>query len=267
MRFKIFFVTFLLCLSGKAQKENLNVSKWRPDPDQDLNIATAEYGSAKKGKVLYYLSNDENNLFVDMKITETLEQNRILKMGLTVWIDMDGKTHKDMGIKYPLGTMQSRPKGQGNFGEALNTASPLAQANTIELIGFENVETLRFPSDNADNIRGSVKYDAEGNLIYRLVIPLSRIPLRNDASGQRMMPFTIGIEYGVPPTVKGVGGPSRNPSDMVGMVHKARGASRNPIGTRSSVPPGASVGATATRTNEEPPVIIWMKNVTLADKK
>src|SRR5665648_499160 len=101
MRLAVLILTLFACLDLTAQKEKFFSSNWRNNPDQDLQVADQEYLSEKKGKVLYYLSNDEANVYIDMKITETLEQNRILKIGLTVWINTDGKARKITGIRYP----------------------------------------------------------------------------------------------------------------------------------------------------------------------
>lgn len=268
MRLIVLFLTMFVCLDLIAQKENFFASKWRNNPDQDLQVALQEYSSAKKGKVLYYLSNDEANVYVDMKIIETLEQNRILRIGLTVWLDMDGKTRKTMGIRYPIGSQYSRGRGQGGVGTARTTVSPLSQANTIELIGFKDVEATRLASDNPDNIRGSVKYDQEGNLLYKLVMPLSKLPLKNNAPGQGLMPFSIGIEYGAPPTFTGQGGPGGG-AGAGGMSGGSGGRSGGGGGSRGGGggAPGGGGGASAGGQSTDPPVIFWMKNVKLAEKK
>jgi uncharacterized membrane protein YgcG len=270
MRLPVLFLTLFVCLDLTAQKGSFFASKWRDNPDQDLKLSAQDYSSAKKGKVLYYLSNDDINIYLDIKIIETLEQNRILKMGLTVWIDSDGKTRKITGIRYPIGSQYSRSRGQGGFGETRNTATPFSQANTIELIGFKDVEARRFASDNPDNIRGSVRYDQEGNLLYKLIMPRSKLPLRNNTSGRGLMPFTIGIEYGAPPTFTGQGAPGGGGSGMSGMSGRSGGGSRGGGASRGGASgggaggvPGGSVGTPGA----EPPVIFWMKNVALAEKK
>lgn len=272
MKLTLLILSLFVCLDLTAQKENYFLSKWRNNPDEDLQLAMPDYVSAKKGKVLYYLSNDEVNIYVDMKILETLEENRILKMGLTVWIDMDGKTRKVMGIRYPIGSQFSRPRGQNSFANAGTSATPLSLANSIELIGFKDVESTRFPSNNPGDIRGAVKYDQEGELIYRLVIPLSRLPLRNNTEGKGLMPFALGIEYGAPPTFAGqrggggMQGSSGGGSPMNGGGGGSRGGggggSRGGGGGMGAPGGGAPSGGPAI----DPPVIFWMKNVKLAEK-
>jgi hypothetical protein len=271
MRLKVLFFSLFVCLSLTAQKGNFFESKWRNNPDQDLQVPVQDYSPGKKGKVLYYLSNDESNIYVDIKVIETLEENRILKMGLTVWIDVDGKMRKLLGIRYPIGSQYSRGRGQGFAGISGTSVTSLSQANTIELIGFKDVLATRFPSDNKDNIRGSVKYDQAGDLLYNLVIPLSKLPLKSNAQGQGLMPFTLGIEYGAPPTFSGQGGAGGG-GGMGGMSGGGGGGgSRGGGGGGGSRGGGggggggggASVGGPAT----DPPVIFWMKSVKLAEKK
>ena len=75
-----------LSLSVSGQKGKKSSGNWRTNPADELNISDSDYHSYKKDMVLYYISNDNENLYIDLKIKETIEQNRVLKKGLNVWI-------------------------------------------------------------------------------------------------------------------------------------------------------------------------------------
>jgi hypothetical protein len=69
-------------------------------------------------------------------------------------------------------------------------------ANTIEILGFITEQQRRFPAENRDSFRGSVKLDEGGILFYKLIMPLAKLPLRNSRDNRGAMSFMIGIEYG-----------------------------------------------------------------------
>lgn len=263
MKFIVTLFTLAICISISAQEKNSFSSKWRNSSSEEFKLPDSEYMVAKKGKVLYYLSNDDKNIYLDLKITETPEQIRILQMGLTVWVNTDGKTHKEMGIRFPIGTMFSRGRG-GNTNSIINPPTPLSQANTIELFGFKDVKITRFPSDNTDNIRGKVKYDNDGNLLYSLIIPLLKLPFTNNPSGAGQMPFTLGIEYGAAPTFGDQAGPSGGmPSRGGGGERSGRGGGGSRGGS-GGMAGGARRNAASTQIS--PPVLIWMRNINLTEK-
>jgi len=149
----------------------------------------------------YFLSNDNDNMYVDIKVEDHGIQNRILKEGLTIWISMSGKEEKKMGVRFPIGsqnqgTHRKTDHQENNSVPDGKPVNPIAMANTIEIIGFTSEQQRHFPSDNHDSFRGSVKYDEAGILYYKLVIPIIKLPLRNTRAGNGAMPFILGIEYG-----------------------------------------------------------------------
>ena len=117
---------------------------------------------------------------------------------------MDSKLLKKMGIRFPVGSQNSVGRKKSGMPDNSTNAdgsivTPLSLANTIELIGFTNEEARRFSADNYDNFRGSVKYDNEGTLHYKMIMPITKLPVRNSKDGDGAMPFLFGIEYG--PTI------------------------------------------------------------------
>ena len=249
----IIFIVF--CPLANAQREKALLSKWNSNVSVPAAIPDDDFMSAKKGAVLYFLSNDEMNLCVDMKIKETLEQSNILQMGMTIWLNTDGKSRKIIGVRYPIGARFSRTQG-------MVKPTPLSLANTIQLVGFGNPQESRLPSDNPDNVRGSVKYDDDGNLIYHLIIPLAKIPDYDPAtmSGSGTL-WTLGIEYGVPPVMTAQAG--RGPAPAGGMP---RGGGGSPGGRGGGMSPGGARPSTGGSETVFTPELIWIKELKLASK-
>jgi uncharacterized membrane protein YgcG len=176
MKFSVFILSVLFSAGLSAQKGDLNMSRWHLSD----NVESSDYKLIKKAGLYYSISNDNDNIYIDMKVQDQRVQNMILKEGLTIWINMDGKSVKKMGVRFPLGSQKD---------------SPLSSSNTIELIGFIGEQERHFPADNPDNFRGSVKYDGV-TLHYKMLMPIAKLPVRNSKDGNGAMPFTLGIGYG-----------------------------------------------------------------------
>lgn len=266
MRLLIAIPALIVCINLNAQKEKFFPCKWRDNSSASATPAPSDYSATKKGDFLYCLSNDDKNIYVDAKITESIEENKILQMGMTIWINTDGKSRKLTGIRYPIGAKFSRPKVN-----PFDKTTPLALANTIELVGFKDVETNKFPSNSPDNIMGFVKYDNDGNLIYSLTIPKSKLPATVKNKDGSDMPLNLAIEYGTPPSdlqsgkeagytppPKAIGERTSRPVTSGG----GRGGSGGSSLSAARAPDG-----NADSQEYVQPVTIWMKDIKLAEKK
>jgi hypothetical protein len=283
MKSYLLVCTLFICGTLFAQEGNSDMLNWHKNENSDMNGASGDYNFFKKGKLWYVLTNDNDNIFIDLKIEDPAVQTRILKEGLTVWINMDGKQVKKMGVRYPIGSQNSMGRSRSGVQEdKLNPdgtlATPLSQANTIELIGFTSEESRRFPSDNTSNFRGSVKFDNSGILHYQLIMPVAKLPMRNSKENGGTMPFAIGIEYGLDLSgPERPGGPGSQAPPMAQSSTPPSGGSRRGgggggrSGGGSSGGPGQGAGrapaGTYSAQNSLPPVAFWIKNITLASQK
>jgi len=266
MKTPVLILSLIVCAGLNAQKGSLNLSKWHVNDE----IKASDYQSIKKAKLYFFISNDYDNIYIDLKVEDPGIQNRILKEGLTIWINMDGKSAKKMGIRFPIGS-----KNQAGRIPNSNFSTPLSLANTIELIGFTNEEVRHFPSENSDNFRGKVKYDNEGTLYYKMLMPIAKLPIRNSKKGDGAMPFTLGIEYGFLPST-GKPGNRVSPtapleSQPGGSRGGASGGGRSRGGGRTGR--GGDVPASAAGTTSTPyqpvitPILQWIKDIKLATSK
>jgi hypothetical protein len=276
MKTSIFILSLLICTGLNAQKGSLNQSRWHLKDE----VQASDYQPINKAKLYCFLSNDNDNIYIDIKIADAGVQNRILKEGLTIWINMDSKSAKKMGVRYPIGSQN--PVGRNKPDYAENTTnqdrslvSPLSLANTIELIGFINEEVRHFPSQNSDNFRGSVKYDKEGILYYKMVMPIAKLPVRNSKQGNGAMPFAIGIEYGSSTSVNKSGNqmspPPSSSFSSGGSRGGVSGGGRSGGGGRAGR--GGGIPANTAEASSNPyqpdatPVLKWIKGIKLATSK
>jgi len=207
MKSIIWILLFFLSCGLNAQKGDLNLSRWHNSD----KVEASQFQMIRKLKLQCLLSNDNDNIFIELKIEDHAIQERILREGLTVWVNMDGMEVKKLGVRFPLGSENQGGHRKADHSESHSiqdesAVNLIAHANTIELKGFTNEEQRHFPSDNHDNFRGSVKFDEAGILYYKLVMPIAKLPVRNSRGGHGAMPFTLGIEYGTLPAINKQGG-------------------------------------------------------------
>jgi hypothetical protein len=264
MRLILFLIGISLTLASSGQKEKNFPGNWRNQPSGELKLTDSEYQSYKKGLVLYYISNDNENLYLDLKIKETIEQTKLLKVGMNIWICMNGKSQKKTGIRYPIGSDYSG--GRRGYSNQVNAPTPLSQAHTIQLIGFKDVEPSRFSADNTDNFRGKAWYNDGGDLLYSLVIPLAKIS-QLDESQDKTGIITLGIEYGVPPEM-GAGGPPSGGAPPSGAPRGGGGGRPGGGGGQPGAPSGMGGPPTSSSGSQSlgSPVLFWVKDIALAKK-
>jgi len=200
MRSILSILVFFIFFGLNAQKSNQILSRWHANN----RIEESDYQYIRKASLYYFISNDNDNIYINLKTSDKNIQERILKEGLVVWINMDDKDQGKMGIRYPIGSDNQNSKRRGETVEKnpdYDTTSVLSMANTIELLGFISEQERRFPSENPNTFNGSVKYE-KGVLYYKLVMPIAKLPIRNSRQGNGAMPFTLGIEYGFIPQMQ-----------------------------------------------------------------
>ena len=215
-----FLIAILFCLNLNAQKGKIHQNAWYEERPDYVKIPSTNYSLINKGKLYYFLSNDNDILCVDIKVEDQEVSKRILTEGMIIWFDMDGRLSRKLGIRFPTGSQHS------------GASAYIQEANTIEIIGFTGENARRFPSDNNDTFRGYVKYDNEGILIYKMIIPIAKLPVRNSRNGIGAMPFNLGVEFGAFAEMNGIRG-------------------RQPVETKAS----------------DPSVLFWINNVRLATSK
>ena len=199
MRSITILLSLLLCVNLGAQKSKTVISIWQENADENPDTSFVEYSFHQKGRIYYFLSNNNEYVWFLIKTSDHKVQNAILKSGMTLWIDMDNKEGMKLGVRYPVGSLnQTKTAGlpDENNNSNTNPKDFIAQANTIELIGFIGEEARRFPSDNYDNFRGLMSFDANGTLHYLLRMPAIKLPLRNSKDGVGAMPFSLGVQFG-----------------------------------------------------------------------
>ena len=146
--------------------------------------------------VFYTLANDDKNLYLVVKSTNQMINNKIVAGGITFTINTNGKKKKDIGsfvTTFPLidmatvrGQMQARMRSAMG-GKALDSAAiagmrnqAIASAKEIKLEGFKNIPDSVISIYNEYGFKAAVDYDRNGNLVCEMSIPLKYLNLTLD---------------------------------------------------------------------------------------
>jgi hypothetical protein len=257
------------CLSINAQKDKSYHNHWHEAGIDDFRSESAEFQYSEKGKFTYCISNDKENIFLNLRFIDKNVQRQVMSSGVTVWINTDGKKSKKMGIRYPVRpqnsedrgspenqNMQNRPGGIGNM--------PDMNAGMIEMIGFSDIEKKIIPNNESGGFRGSLKTEKSGCLLYELVLPFSKLPAISDQSIKKdESPFVIGLSYH---SVPEMGGPSGGGGGMPGGGMPGGGMSGGGGGGRSGGSSGG--GAMPSQSSDsDSQIVIWITNIRLAADK
>lgn len=261
-------VLLALNLSAQAQKA-VNVQEaamWAPDNvkvDGKLNEWSDLQVLNKATQVYYTLANDDKNLYLAIRSANQSTANKIVAGGINLTINAAGKkSDKDaVIITFPTSNVTSlsnlvtpavrqagdtrRPQIDTELVAEVHKAA-IDAAKEIKIKGIKEITDSVISVYNEYGIKAAINFDAKGNLVYELAVPLNYLHLTDAATlaynvklngiGGNSMPggamFTGGLAAGTPPdpdrnamnyNAGGGGGAftsavgSTRPSDMIDM--------------------------------------------------
>ncbi|MBN2638496.1 MAG: hypothetical protein JXR65_05355 [Bacteroidales bacterium] len=204
---------------SKKQAAPLNIDGKLDQPDQDWIFD-------EKEDVYYLISNDNNNLYVQMKLNNKSTVRKIIAFGFTVWIDPDAKGKNVLGIIYPEGgfkKMMEKNKQEREKGEMQNNEhrqdrlNPDGKPETRQEMIHERIERTNKNLKEGQitgSLKGFDKYgiqdaffgqgdiealaqlDDKGDMIYEAVIPLKSIFKNPDKFLKQHELFSLTLETG-----------------------------------------------------------------------
>ena len=154
-----FIPTAPIVIDGDPAEWN---TEWMLDPD---------------GKFLFNVGNDDENIYLRLKVSDDLTQQKIGLFGLYVKLDANGKKKGKMGLKYPMGKDASElkkdqpPFRQDAAGRTYAKKQLLNDVEVLELLGLakENIVSSRLGLMNGIQIL--IVADEEGAYVYEAKIP------------------------------------------------------------------------------------------------
>ncbi len=210
-----FFVVLLFSASSLPKKKQeikckKQTEKFAPDDIVHLNSDALLFDT--KTGLAYTLSNDDRNLYVQLKMLHADVQRKALLTGFTLWIDPNGKGKHVLGIVYPQGRthrMQAM-RQQGNMSRGAAPHRTYGQKPTPEQLrmlnerlaseipdfkGFKKIDNGN-PAGVLHNVKLHLRMDTLGHLLYSAVIPLRAIFLHPEDYLKKDQPFSLTFETG-----------------------------------------------------------------------
>ncbi len=147
-------------------------------------------------QIRYCVSNDDNNLHLNLKTNHPATIAKILRSGLKVYFDKNGKKKKSVYINYPIGSSQDFQHFQTNGpgGSTSLDLKSLIHSTSIaaEFIHFEKKESFTTLNPKS-NIQLSITTNETKELVYDLIIPFTEISPNGRAD---LFNLSIGIVTG-----------------------------------------------------------------------
>ena len=164
----------------------------------------------KATKLFYTISNDDKFLYLTVKSTDATNNTKIVAGGITLSINTDNKKKEEgaYSVTFPVPAKQERGQrgqrgaggpgggfagggftGAGGFGRnrVVDTAALLEQrkqtvasSKEIRVLGFKDIADTLISIYNDHSIKTAINYDAQGNYMYEVAIPLKLMNLSVD---------------------------------------------------------------------------------------
>ena len=259
-KFFAYYLIGLALLSCSSQK--VTQSLWH-DQQYEKEIAGKLKYDTQSG-LMYGISNDSENLYVDLRVSDRVLQRKIFSLGLTVWIDTTSRKQESLGVTFPIGMRTAmagsqRPQLEEQPGETQGRQIPNRRGNNermvaatqkIKLTGFEGMDEITNTNEAIPGVfSGKIERDAMNIMQYTLVIPFERLPRLNSKT------FTLGIKTG-----------NFDMADMAAMRERmmAQGGRRPGGYGGNEMPEGRRPGGGFSPENMEAmstPTELWIKNI------
>ncbi len=270
-------VTVLIIIPGvHAQKKGVYESKWHSGisaEDEESLVNRMQYD--EKSKFLFLISNDEKSLYINYILADKAVIQKIMRFGLTTWLNPEGKHKKAMGIKFPVTSDgnddQPMMRGKGSDRKEMQTAMMANKNKVMILTGFGGDEKEKLIDPQHDpGFFGKVEMLEGEKLHISLALPLENIG--RDKIEAAKNPFSVGFETGyLDVTGQGILQEADNRPGAVGCME---GAEEMPGGGPPAGGPQGSPGGTTDQQPQQQPDIgelarpskMWISQVTLSEK-
>ena len=145
--------------------------------DGNLEEWQSEWMIDPKGKFLYNICNDADNLYLRLKISDELTQRKIGLFGLSIFLNAKGKKIGKVGIRYPMAKdleelKKETPTGQLSKAQVEELKMGLIKdAEVLELLGLSKEPIVSPRLGLMNGLQVYIKGDDKGDFEYEAKIP------------------------------------------------------------------------------------------------
>jgi len=175
-----------------------------------LEWPSEKFTADNETRIKYAIDNDSRNLYIAMLVPDYATQMKMMRTGMTVYIDLKGKKKESRGIEFPVKpdrgqdfTPTEGPRPARSEGEEQNASKreanrlmmrnsmAIKQLNTIKFFGFGETESVQQVLDVPGSIQVAYKCDTTEAMEIEYCIPLS---LLGDAASLHQKLISIGCK-------------------------------------------------------------------------
>lgn len=146
-------------------------------------------------QIKYLVSNDDKNLHLSLKTNHQPTIAKILRAGLTIYFDQEGKKKKNVFVKYPMESSQDfkQFKGKGGQRKGSNLKSLINATSVGAEYGFFGKKQSFVVTNPNSKIQLSLNTNSEKELVYDLIIPFEKLAVNGRSD---LLNLSIGIVTG-----------------------------------------------------------------------
>ncbi len=198
---KVYCLAFLFfAVPSFAQKglhESVSFTK-PPVIDGNIDDWQAEWWLDPDGKFLSNVGNDNENIYLRLKISDDVTQQKIGLFGLSLRLNPSGKRKGKVGLKYPVSKDKSELKKEKTEAVGLETdlaarvrmkKELVSDVEVLELIGLakQNIVSSRLGLTNG--IEAALIAQDDGAYIYEAKIPFKAFRIKKSEV------IVLGVEF------------------------------------------------------------------------
>lgn len=182
MNSKYFIYIILLALLSACSSQKTISAKWQEEEVNSISdIPRTAYQYHTDNKLFYLFTNDDEFLYVNLKVDDQNIQKRLLMSGFTIWIDSSAKSDKYMGLKYQVDPNKMLMKP-----EEIEKYLPLDEnGKKMSLMSYFLNNTIQEPigfNKQSDDIKYHFDQDSQRSLNFQLVLPIKYFSAKQSIS-------------------------------------------------------------------------------------
>jgi hypothetical protein len=127
-----------------------------------------KFSTDKETTIQYAVDNDAQYLFISMKVSDQLEQAKIMQMGMRLFIDSKGKRKQSTGVEFPIQKERTRSDYDG-------LRIMLNMDPAIKLFGFTTNEATEQDPAAEGSINMAFNWDSTNAMIIEYLVPLAML--------------------------------------------------------------------------------------------
>jgi hypothetical protein len=182
-----------------SQKADLYQCGWQEGPFptgwEDLS---GKMQADEKSALMYSVSNNDSSLFIYLLISDKATIQKVMRYGLTTWLNPDAKSKKSLGIEFPLAAGENFAPPARQMGQQQGDRKDMmmglmaAKNKKMALIGFSGKAVLdTIQPGQRTGFNGHIDMPDREKILVSLEVPVSAV----ESAGRSAPDGLLGIGF------------------------------------------------------------------------